>query len=325
MNPDIIRKLSLHLYFLSDVDSNQRAEIGNSLLQSNAIAGWGNARNYWPRVDVYSPLSSIEECIEHHRREKIYRRQAVEEMHTTVAADARDACDPEMDDDDREEAAQEAVLALRGLEIYPHIVPTWCRSSRVWVDRGWESGERYQSWILVIPADCYSWEDVLQKGIIHVMFDQDVSPAMETYIEDIYYEEEAEESFLEKDRSGWAYVEKIDHGPPVQIKRLSVGEDANKLALQIFNREPQSPEEIRGHLYHTWSDWTGALWDCTYRIPVCDRCDDEEPHELCEHELYDHYFNQDGECKACQQFLEYRRRSKRISKKRKQDQMQTNA
>ncbi|GAM40283.1 hypothetical protein TCE0_038r12518 [Talaromyces pinophilus] len=284
MNSDIIRKLSLHLYFLSDVDAEQRAEIGNSLLQSDAILGWGNARNYWPRVDVYAPLGSIEECIEHHRREKIYRRHAVEEMHATVAADARDECGSEMDDGDREEAAQEAVLALRGLEVYPHIVPTWCRSSKVWVDRG-HFDNRYQSWILVIPADCHSWDDVLQKGIIHVMFDQDVTPAMETYIDEFYDEEEKEESLLENDRSGWAYVEKIDHGPPVQIKRLSVGDDANELALRIHTREPQRPEEIQGHLFHTWSDWTGALWDCTYRIPVCDSCDDEEPHELCEHEL----------------------------------------
>lgn len=286
MNPDIIRKLSLHLYFLSDVDAEQRAEIGNSLLQSDAIAGWGNARNYWPRVDVYAPLGSVEECIEHHRREKIYRRQAVEALHATVAADARDECGPEMDDDDREEAAQEAVLALRGLEIYPHIVPTWCRSSRVWVDRGgWDFSPRYQSWILVVPADCYSWDDLLQKGVSHVMFDQDVSPAMETYIEDFYDEEEKAEFLLENDSSGWAYVEKIDHGPPVQIKRLSVADDANELALRIRKSDEEGPDEITGHLYHTWSDWTGVLWDCTYRTRVCDSCDNEEPHELCELEM----------------------------------------
>lgn len=114
INPDVIRKLGLHLYFLHDVDADTRAEIGNSLLQSGAIAGWGNARNYWPRVDVYSPLGSIEECVEHHRREKDFRRQAVEEMHATVAADAREACGPDIDDDEREEAAEEAVMALRG-------------------------------------------------------------------------------------------------------------------------------------------------------------------------------------------------------------------
>jgi hypothetical protein len=283
MNPDIIRKLSLHLYFLSDVDAEQRAEIGNHLLQSDAIAGWGNARNYWPRVDVYTPLSSIEECIEHHRREKIFRRHAVEELHAGVAADARDACGPEMDDDDREEAAKEAVLALRGLEIYPHIVPTWCRSSKLVADREWDFKTRYQSWILVIPADCHSWDDVLQKGIIHAMFDQDVSPAMETYIDDTY--EEEEESLIENDRTGWLVVEKIEHGPPIQIQRLSVSHDANALAIRNWDKEPQGPEEIRSHLYHIWSEWTGALWDCTYRIPVCHGCENEEAHENCEFEL----------------------------------------
>lgn len=283
MNPDIIRKLSLHLYFLSDVDANQRAEIGNSLLQSNAIAGWGNARNYWPRVDVYAPLGSIEACIEHHRREKIYRHQAVEAMRAGVAAEARDACGPEMDDDDREEAAQEALGALRGLEVYPHIVPTWCCSSKIGFDGLRQFDKRYQSWILVIPADCYSWDDVLQKGIIHVMFDQDVSPAMETYMDDTCEEEEL--SLIENDRTGWIYIEKVDHGPPVRIERLSVDNDANELALRTYNMDPQSPDEIRSHLFHTWSDWTGALWDCTYRLPVCDPCDNEEPHLNCEYEL----------------------------------------
>lgn len=105
-NPNCIRKLSIHLYFLSDVDAEQRAEMGYSLLRSKGITSWGKASNYWPRVDVYAPLDNIEECMEHHRREKMYRQQAVEELHATVAADARDQCDPGMDDDDREEAAR---------------------------------------------------------------------------------------------------------------------------------------------------------------------------------------------------------------------------
>ncbi|EED18578.1 conserved hypothetical protein [Talaromyces stipitatus ATCC 10500] len=284
MNQDIIRKLSLHLYFLSDVDPDQGAEIGNSLLRSDAICGWGNARNYWPRVDVYAPLGSIEECIEHHRREKIFRRKAVEEMHAAVAAAARDACGPEMDDEDREEAAHEAVLALRGKEVYPHIVPTWCCSAKFW--REYDYKKRYRSFVLVVPADCHSWDDILQKGIIHVEFDQDVSPAMETYMDDTYGEEE--ESLIENDRTGWVYIEK-------------------------------SPDEIRGHLYHRWMDHTSALWDCTYRIPVCDACNNEEPHQNCEHELNGHYFDEDGQCIACRRHTEYRRRSKRIAKRQKQD------
>jgi len=69
-----IPMLSLHLYQLAEMTKDQAA-LGKAFLDSPALDSMGNLRNYWPRVDVYSPLASVEEYIEHHRREKQYRKQ----------------------------------------------------------------------------------------------------------------------------------------------------------------------------------------------------------------------------------------------------------
>lgn len=69
-----VHKLSLHLYTLSTL-KEPAPELCELFLQLSAITQWGNARNYWPRVDVYSmPLSSLEECMQHHRLEKEFRK-----------------------------------------------------------------------------------------------------------------------------------------------------------------------------------------------------------------------------------------------------------
>lgn len=286
-NPDVIRKLGLHLYFLnSEVSEDERVAIGNKLIESDAIAGWGNARNWWPRVDVYPPLGSIDECIEHHRREKVYRRQATEDMRRAAAEAARAACGPDADEEDREEAAREAVLALRGKEVLPHIVPTWCTSEKFWTQHEtYYRVGRYRSFILVVPADCRSWDDILQKGILFVTFDQDVTPLMETEMEVL---EEEEDTVLDNDQSAWVLVEKVVYGPPVEISRLSVADDQNEMAFghwRPIDKDSIDSPMIKGHLYHTWVDYTMALNDCTYRETVCYGCDEDVPHENCEIEL----------------------------------------
>jgi hypothetical protein len=70
-----IPRLSLHLYTLSTVKESAQ-ELCELFLRLDGIIGWGNARNWWPRVDIYdTPLSSIEECMQHHRREKVFRKR----------------------------------------------------------------------------------------------------------------------------------------------------------------------------------------------------------------------------------------------------------
>ena len=67
-------RLSLHLYTLSTVKESAQ-ELCEQFLRLNGIVQWGNAANYWPRVDVYkTPLGSIEECMQHHRLEKEFRK-----------------------------------------------------------------------------------------------------------------------------------------------------------------------------------------------------------------------------------------------------------
>ncbi|PWY65682.1 hypothetical protein BO94DRAFT_504690 [Aspergillus sclerotioniger CBS 115572] len=277
-----IRKLSIHLYSLSPLSPSPET-VGRDLLSSDGIQGWGNARNHWPRVDVYPPMGSIEACIEHHRREKVFRAERKREMVREVADSAAKAFAKDCGDDevrDEEEAVQEAIAMLRGKEPLPHIVPTWCCAVRFWGPYDYRT--RYRSFILVVPEGCSTWEDIKKMGLWVVNFDLDWGPTMDTEMED--WEPEWDEGALIVEKTGWVWVEKRP--------------------------------AFKTSLYHVWSDLTSSLWDCTYRIRVCDRCEDQVPHEDCEGEMDEHYFDEDGQCVACRRATEYRRRSKRIAKRK---------
>ncbi|PWY82131.1 hypothetical protein BO70DRAFT_429196 [Aspergillus heteromorphus CBS 117.55] len=186
----VIRKLGIQLYTLSGFTVTAE-EIGRKLLASHAISGWGNARNYWPRVDVYStPMGRVGGCVEHHRLEKEFRARVKREMVEAVG-----------------EEDVRAIAKLRGKEPLPHIVPTWCAAAKYWTERDL-CRSRYRSWVLVVPEGCGCWEDVLGKGLWVVKFDLDVSPAMETVMED--WPVEWEEDGLEG--KGWVFVEKNEVG-----------------------------------------------------------------------------------------------------------------
>jgi hypothetical protein len=241
-------------------------------------------RNYWPRVDVYAPLGSIDECIQHHQREKIYRRQAVEDLHRSVASAAAAAATAAGGDEyDVAEAAQEAVLNLRGKEPLPHIVPTWCCSSAFWTEYRSIYDRRYRSFILVVPEGCRSWDDILQNGLFAVRFDQDVTPAMETDM----YDDTDDETLLE-DGGEWVWIDKIDYGPSVRVKRVSVEKDDNANFMGLDNtqeNESSQNQRFQGKLFNEWWGLLTVLYDCTYRRPVCDGCWEDEPHENCEMEM----------------------------------------
>ncbi|PYI02581.1 hypothetical protein BO78DRAFT_410488 [Aspergillus sclerotiicarbonarius CBS 121057] len=304
-----IRKLSIHLYSLAPLSPSPEA-VGRQILSSDGISGWGNARNYWPRVDVYPPLGSIEACIEHHRREKVFRAEKKREMirgvvDAAAAAFARDHGGDEIEDE--EEVVQEAIAKLRGKEPLPHIVPTWCCAARFWTP--YDCKTRYRSFILVVPEGCSTWEDIKERRLWVVKFDLDFSPAMETEMED--WEPEWDEGALIVEKTGWVLVEKVEMDPLVSVERMSVG-DGRRADWDLDGERP----DFKTSLYHEWSGLTSSLWDCTYRIPICDRCDDEVPHEDCEVEMDEHYFDDDGQCVACRRATEYRRRSKRIAKRK---------
>ncbi|RAK97314.1 uncharacterized protein BO80DRAFT_389935 [Aspergillus ibericus CBS 121593] len=314
-----IRKLGIHLYSLSPLSPSPEV-VGRQLLASDGITGWGNARNYWPRVDVYPPMESIDACIEHHRREKVYRAEKKREIVTGVA-DAAAAAYARggggNDVDNEEEAVQEAIAKLRGKEPLPHIVPTWCCSAKFWTS--YNDKTRYRSFILVGPEGCSTWEDIKAMGLWVVKFDLDFSPAMETDMMD--WEPEWDEGALIVEKTGWVWVDKVEMDPPVSVERVSVGDEQwngvnwGRADGAVYGEK----SAFRTSLYHVWSGLTSSLWDCTYRIPTCDRCDDEVPHEECEVEMDEHYFDDDGQCVACRRVLEYRRRSKRIAKRKVED------
>ncbi|KAF4455734.1 hypothetical protein F53441_1933 [Fusarium austroafricanum] len=283
-----IFKLSIQLYCLGKPKYTPR-EIGEGLLRSDAIRGWGNARNHWPRIDVYTGFETVEECIEHHRREKAFRKEAVEEMKRDAVGGLSG-----------EEAEEKLASEVAGKEPLPHIVPSWCQSAR-FAERRSHSGGYYRSWILVVPKDRDSWDNVVEKGLIQASFDLEVSPAMFTDEWD-----EFEESGVGKD--GWVLVDHsgIDKLEAVEIRHLCARE-------QDQGETPGSDKR----LFDAWVDATTQLRDCCYKPTGCDDCADNEPHDWCEQERDEHYYDEDGQCIACRRQEEYRRRSKRIRGQKK--------
>ncbi|KAJ3523422.1 hypothetical protein NM208_g12458 [Fusarium decemcellulare] len=300
----IVVKLGIQLYFLGSPSPSPEA-FGDKFLNSDAISGWGNACNYWPRVDVYTGFGSVEECIEHHHREKAFRKRAIEEMRRDAVVGLSE-----------EDAAEKLATEVQGKEPLPHIVPSWCPSERFWTS--YCSDDRYRSWILVVPEDRHSWEDVIEKGLLQVRFDLDVTPLMETEMED-----EFEECTLEKEKYGWVYVDRsgLEQLKPVQCRLLCAREQPRDLRIEP-NLSPEKPREAmfgwrtpgsKDSLRQAWSRATLALWDCTYRKEYCEDCNEGEPHNWCPTDRSEHYFDEDGQCVACRRALEYRRRSKRVA------------
>jgi hypothetical protein len=286
-----IPKLSIQLYCLGQPKFTP-LEIGLALLHSDAIEGWGNARNWWPRCDVYTGFKDMDECVQHHRQEKAFRRRAIEKMRQEAVVGLSE-----------EDAHEKLVTEIQGKEPLPHIVPSWCKSAKF--VNIWDT-DRYRSWIFVIPEDRHSWEDVIDKGLLQIKFDLDVSPEMFTDSWD-----NLEESTLGKD--GWVGISKsgIDKYKPVEVLHLCASDERKTGGFGEADLE-KTPESDK-RLFDAWYDATMHLRDCTYRIQECEECEENEPHEWCGRERDEHYFDEDGQCIACRRESEYRRRSKRVA------------
>ncbi|KPM35911.1 hypothetical protein AK830_g10659 [Neonectria ditissima] len=304
-----IDKLGTQLYCLGSPRPSPEA-LGDSFVNCPAINDSGDRG--MPRVDVYSNFSTIEECVEHHRREKAFRKQAVQDMRQRAVAGLSE-----------EDAHEKLISEVRGKEPFPHIVPTWCASANFW--REYHTQDRYRSWIYVMPEGCLSWDDVLEKGLLQVQFDLDVTPAMET---ETWDEDVEEDTHLDNDKYGWVFVDRsgLEKCKPVKRTLLCCrkrphnaffGFDHQELPFDLdrFNELEngwKTPGN-EGTLGEAWSKATLAFWDCTYRRPSCDGCGDDVPHDSCEVELDEHYFDEDAQCIACRRVTDYRRRSKRIA------------
>ncbi|KAF4960131.1 hypothetical protein FGADI_1149 [Fusarium gaditjirri] len=194
-----IVKLSIQLYCLGEPEFDPH-DMGSSLLFSDTIEGWGNAHNHWPQVDVYTGFDSVEECMEHHRREKAFRKEAIRKMKNKAVTGLPEA-----------EAKEKLAMETRGKEPLPHIVPSWSESARFVEDR-WSVGDGYKSWIFVIPAERSSWDDVIGNGLLQVKFDLDTSPT-------VSYSESPTSGLAPEGGDSWVLVEKtgVDNMNPVEI------------------------------------------------------------------------------------------------------------
>ncbi|KAF9894167.1 hypothetical protein FE257_009140 [Aspergillus nanangensis] len=280
--PHVITKLSIHLYSLETVRPSPE-EIGQNLLSSRDIINYGNGRNWWPRVDVYAPQESLEACIEHHRREKAYRKKAKEEMHRAIIAAAATA-----------EEGHAAVAKLRGKEPLPHIVPSWCSLGEIPYG-GNILDPWYRSFILVIPKGSSTWEDIQEKGIWMVEFDQQVPPELETAEDEVDEEEEA----LIDSEDDWMHVDKINYGPPINITRVRIDDGHG------WDKPSTGDLDIKGSFQTYWAQYVGVLRDCTYHPVYCEGCDEDLPDHGCETDLSEHFFNDDGHCIECSKPREY--------------------
>ncbi|KAF5567377.1 hypothetical protein FPHYL_3280 [Fusarium phyllophilum] len=267
-----IVKLSIQLYCLGKPEFDPH-DMGSSLLYSDAVEGWGNARNHWPRVDVYTGYDTVEECIEHHRREKAFRKKAIRKMKDDAVTGLSEA-----------KARAKLATEIQGKEPLPHIVPSWCESAK-FVENRWSIGDRYKSWIFVIPTGRSSWEDVIDHGLLQVKFDLDVSPAM-------FYSEAPMFGLTPGGGEEWILVEKtgIERLEPVKILHLCAREESGASG---------STPESDTTLFSAWYDDTMQLRDCTYKPTGCKGCRTDEPHDFCEQEMDEHFNDEDGQCVAC--------------------------
>lgn len=161
-----VPKLGIQLYLLGSRTETAVQEIAKRFLGCEAIHGWRGMQ--WPRVDAYSSFDTIKNYIEHHRREKAFRKSAIKEMKRSEVTGLSE-----------EDAAAKLRTKIRGREPLPQIVPNWCPLEAIWNEI--EFKHRYRSWIIVIPEDHLSWEDVTEKGLLSVRFDLDGTPAMNTF------------------------------------------------------------------------------------------------------------------------------------------------
>ncbi|VUC20090.1 unnamed protein product [Clonostachys rosea] len=285
-----VPKLGIQLYLLGICDESAVQDFAKRFLGCEAIHGWRGM--HWPRVDTYSGFDTVESCIEHHRREKTFRKNAIEEMKRGEVAGLSE-----------EDAAEKMRTKIRGREPLPHIVPTWCVSEAFFKET--EFKHRYRSWIIVIPEDRRSWEDVIEKGLLSVRFDLDVTPAMHTFCWDEQYNEPSE---LPGDNIVWVLVEKtgLYSCKPVDCKLLCA-KDQPKHRFVDPDMDPEEQARIAygwhtpgtaGRLFDEWSDATEWFRDCAYNSN-CEACNDGEPHDICDDEWDEHYFDEDGQCIAC--------------------------
>lgn len=326
-NPNIIRKLSVQLYCL-DTPSPSPAALATSFLTADIFGC-----DYQPRVDIYTTCTTIEQCISHHLAEKAHRQRANQKFRTTATKNMN----PEI-------AHDHLTTHIRGFEPLPHIVPTWCCSSRFWTENTDIYGHsRYRNWILVLPKGVKSFADAQKQGITLVDFDLDWTPAMETELVDIEPCPLVRDNRHHTLESSWLIIDAVPKPPLVKTTTLCIRDEPrrtltldtpypnpnfynpdgsfNPAAYNEYHHGWKTPGS-KATLHDLWRETTSrALNDCTYRNVFCEGCraDEAESHDRCEWELDEHYFDDDGQCIECRRFLEYRRRSKRIAGKRKRE------
>jgi hypothetical protein len=204
-------------------------ELCELFLQLNGIVRWSDARNHWPRVDVYiTPLNSLEECMQHHLLEKDFGKSSGG----------------------------------------PHIVPNWSR-------RGSYGSRTYRNVIFVIDKDCEDWRTVLKRGLLSVQYDLATRP------EDQFEVLEAEELDDLRDE-GSVELNPVLDDP--MIERVIIGREQEDEMWQEQQANWANGNYLVTYprtLHEVWSEMTMALYDCTYRRPNCDGCEEGFEHTDC--------------------------------------------
>jgi hypothetical protein len=141
----------------------------------------------------------------------------------------------------------------------PHIVPNWSRRKA--------TCERpYRNVIFVIDKGCDDWQTVLNRGLLSVQYDLDTRP------EDQFEVLEAED--LEDPRDeGLVELNPALDDPLIERVIISREKEEDKLREWRANlANGNYLAKYQPTLYEIWSNMTTALYDCTYRKPLCDGC-----------------------------------------------------
>lgn len=249
--------VSLQVYTLAPLAEGVPLAIARGLLSYEVARGFHD--DFSPRVDFYSPMGSLEECMAHQRAEKVFRRQRRESGSGSGSG---------------MEAGMEGRQSGSGGGSDLYMIPTWQRGHADFVA---SSRISHRNLIFVLDPSCTDFDSVLADGLNIVLFDWVDNPEVDI---EIYSDDEAEESLVQ--------IETIPPGSdPLVLRGLLRKEQEAMLhrewdALSAAGKWEERTKDTRVYFGRFFWDMAfSGLPQCYQGMMECGDCEAGVVHERC--------------------------------------------